>query len=87
MTARRKRHGAEFKVKVAFEAAKGIKTVNELATEYGVHPTQNSQWKRQLGASAKKLFGNRVRRKRRTTRRRGQRCMRRLSARIWYLSG
>ena len=34
MTAKRKRHSAEFKAKVALEALKNRKTVNELASEY-----------------------------------------------------
>nr|NGX37586.1 hypothetical protein [Chlamydiota bacterium] len=33
----RKRHSAEFKAKVALEAAKEIKTLNELASQYEVH--------------------------------------------------
>jgi transposase len=36
------------KVKVALEAVKGTKTVNEIAQEYGVHPNQVSQWKKEL---------------------------------------
>lgn len=44
----RKQHSAEFKAKVALEAVKGLKTVNELASEYGVHPTQIHQWKKQM---------------------------------------
>lgn len=44
----RKRHSAEFKSKVALEAAKEIKTLNELASHYGVHSAQISQWKKQL---------------------------------------
>jgi putative transposase len=47
MSVQRKRHGAEEKTKVAIEAIKGQKTINELAAEYGVHPTQINQWKRQ----------------------------------------
>jgi len=31
------------KAKVALEAMKGIKTVNEIAQEFGVHPTQVNQ--------------------------------------------
>jgi transposase len=34
------------KAKVALEAIKGVKTINEIAQEYGVHPTQVSQWKK-----------------------------------------
>jgi len=44
----RKRHTSEFKVKVALEAAKEIKTMSELASQYGVHAAQISQWKKQL---------------------------------------
>ena len=36
------------KAKVALSAVKGIKTINEIAQEYGVHPTQVSQWKKEL---------------------------------------
>jgi transposase-like protein len=42
------RHSAEFKAKVALEALKGLKTVNELAGQYQLHPRQISQWKRQV---------------------------------------
>lgn len=44
----RKRHSAEFKAKVALDAAKEIKTLNELASQYEVHSVQISQWKKQL---------------------------------------
>jgi putative transposase len=36
----RKHYIGEFKARVAIEAIKGEITVNELAGEYGVHPTQ-----------------------------------------------
>jgi transposase-like protein len=36
----RKKHSAEFKAKIALEAAKGLKTMNEIAGESEVHPTQ-----------------------------------------------
>jgi transposase-like protein len=44
----RRRHSSDFKARVALEAVKGQKTLNELATEFGVHPVQIAQWKRQL---------------------------------------
>ncbi len=34
----RKKHSASFKSKVALEAIKGEKTINEIAAEYGIHP-------------------------------------------------
>ena len=48
MGSARRRHSGEFKAKVAVEAIKGHKTLNELAGEFGVHPVQIAQWKRQL---------------------------------------
>ena len=44
----RRRYSSAFKAKVALEALKGEQTLNELAAEYGVHPVQIAQWKRQL---------------------------------------
>ena len=57
MTAKRKRHTFAFKGKVALEAAKEIKTLNELAAQYGVHSTQISQWKNQLLEAIPTIFG------------------------------
>jgi transposase-like protein len=47
MAVHRKRYSAEMKAKIALEAIKGQKTANEIAAEYGVHPTQITQWKKQ----------------------------------------
>ena len=44
----RKTFTAQFKAKVALEAIRGTRTVNEIAQEFGVHPTQVSQWKKEL---------------------------------------
>jgi transposase-like protein len=44
------------KAKVALEAVKGVKTINEIAQEHGVHPTQVSQWKKELMDNAGSLF-------------------------------
>jgi transposase-like protein len=43
----RRRHSGEFKARVALEAIKGQRTVNEIAAVYGVHPVQVTQWKKQ----------------------------------------
>ena len=48
----------EMKAKVGLEAIRGIRTVNEIAQEYGVHPVQVGQWKKAITAEAKNLFGN-----------------------------
>jgi putative transposase len=48
MSTQRKQYSAEFKARVALEALKGLKTVNELASTYGVHPTQLAHWKHRL---------------------------------------
>jgi len=44
---KRKRYSSKFKAKVALEAIRGMKTINELSTEYGVHPNQIRSWKKQ----------------------------------------
>jgi transposase-like protein len=46
MTDRRKSFTAELKTKVALEAIKGNRTVSEIASAYGVHPHQITQWKK-----------------------------------------
>jgi transposase len=48
MKAKRRRHQAEFKARVALEALKGIKPIQAIAKEFDVHPVQVSDWKRQL---------------------------------------
>ena len=56
MTKKRKTFTDKFKSKIALDAIKGIKTVNELASEYKVHPNQVSQWKKQLVLHAPESF-------------------------------
>lgn len=52
----RKNHTTEFKAKVAVEAIRQQKTVNELTTEYGVHATQINLWKKQALAVIPEAF-------------------------------
>jgi putative transposase len=59
MTTQRRQHRAEFKAKVALEAIRGERTINELAAEYGVHPGQITHWKKVLLAEVPTLFSSR----------------------------
>jgi len=59
MQNKRRNHGAAFKAKVALAAAKGDKTIAELASEYQIHPTQITQWKNQLLESLPEIFSRR----------------------------
>lgn len=56
MAAKRKRHSPEFKARVAIEALKGMKTSQEIAREFEIHPTQVAQWKAQLRDQSGELF-------------------------------
>ena len=58
MSGKRRQHSGEFKAKVALAAIRGEKTVNELATEYRVHPVQITQWKRALQEEAPRLISS-----------------------------
>ncbi len=60
MTQKRKQYNMQFKFKVALEAAKEGKTVNQLASDYDLHPNQVSIWKRQLLEEGPSLFSRRV---------------------------
>jgi transposase len=53
----RRNHGAAFKAKVALEAVRGEKTLNELAQQFDLHPNQIKQWKDQLLDGAEDVFG------------------------------
>ena len=59
MSNNRRRHSAEFKFQVALEAAKGLKSVSQLASQYEVHPNQISRWKQELLKGGASLFAQR----------------------------
>jgi len=56
MKNKRRNHSGQFKAKVALAAAKGDKTIAELASQYEVHPTQITKWKKQLLESLPDIF-------------------------------
>lgn len=53
---KRKVHTPEFKARVGLEALQGVKTINEIGQQYGVHPAQVAQWKKEIQEQAKTLF-------------------------------
>lgn len=58
MKPRRKRYSAEFKARVALEAIREQKTVNEIASRYEVHPSQVTTWKKQALSELPQLFSD-----------------------------
>ncbi len=58
---RRRQHSATLKAQVALEAIQERRTLNEIASEYGVHPTQVSAWKRQAVESLSGFFDGEIR--------------------------
>jgi transposase-like protein len=59
MTMQRRQHGGEFKAKVALEAIRGERTLQELAAAYGVHPVQIAQWKKVALEELPQIFSHR----------------------------
>ena len=56
MKAKRRRHDPEFKARVALEAHKGVKTIQQIAKDYEVHPVQVSDWKKTIQEGVAGVF-------------------------------
>ena len=55
---RRRRFTADFKARVALDALRGDKTIQEIAAKHKVHPNQVSTWKRQAMDGLGEVFSN-----------------------------
>ncbi len=56
MSRKRRQYSAKYKFQVALEAAKGEKTVSQLAGEHEIHPNQIREWKRKLMEEGAEVF-------------------------------
>jgi transposase len=56
MKKNRRKFSAEFKARVALDAARGVRTINEIAADNELHPVQVSQWKSELLKGASTVF-------------------------------
>ena len=56
MKAKRRRHDTTFKARVALEALKGVKTIQQIAKEYDLHPVQVSDWKKTVQERLSNVF-------------------------------
>ena len=52
----RRRFSGDFKAKVALEALRGDKTVQEIAVRHKIHPNQVSTWKQRAMEGMKEVF-------------------------------
>ena len=59
MSGKRRRLGAALKARVALAAARGDRTTAQLASEFGVHTSQVTAWKKRLLEGVTELFADR----------------------------
>lgn len=52
----RRNHSPRFKFRVALEAAKGLRSINEIAAEHQLAPSQVTAWKKELLSEGSALF-------------------------------
>ncbi len=51
-----KKYTAKFKATVALEAIKADKTISQIASEYGIHPQQVRNWRKQFISKSHLIF-------------------------------
>lgn len=54
----RKTYTTDFKVKIALEAIKAQRTINEIASYYSLHPNLVTNWKKQAIESLPEVFSS-----------------------------
>ena len=59
--ATRRQHNAAFKAKGAVAALRGDRTMSEMASAFGVHPVQITQWKKRALTALPEAFATRRR--------------------------
>jgi putative transposase len=59
MKTQRKRYSGEFKARIALVALREQQTINEIGSEYAIHPGLVSQWKKQALEEMPTLFNDR----------------------------
>ncbi len=57
MRKKRRQYSNQFKFKVALEAVRELKTINEIASTHTVHSSQVKTWKKQLLTEGPAVFG------------------------------
>ena len=58
MGKKQRKFGAEFKARVALEAIRGTQTIAQLTSQYKVHVSQISKWKKQAVEGLVDVFQN-----------------------------
>ena len=56
----RKKFSAEFKARVALEAIRGQKTISQISTEFKVHSSQISSWKKEALGRLVDMFNHKI---------------------------
>ena len=54
----RRKHSAAFKARVALEAVRGERTINEIASRFSILPNQVSVWKKQVLEGMSGIFSS-----------------------------
>ena len=58
MKRHRRQFSADWKAKIALEAIKGQRTIQEIASHYEIHPNLVTHWKKQLLDGAAEIFSS-----------------------------